>query len=118
MGDRVRMPKLWGQGLMRRSASGFLGARCACPGCEKTPRTTFWSVSAYWRQRRADAGVNAGGGDHLSVLPTGQSSAAVPVGLPFGPGVLPGFGLGQTHLWAQTRKDAPLPNLIEDSQFT
>lgn len=35
-----------------------------------------------------------------------------------GLGYCQGSGMGQTHLWAQTRKDAPLPNLIENSQFT
>lgn len=31
MGGRVRMPKLWGRGLMRRSASGFLGSKVRMP---------------------------------------------------------------------------------------
>lgn len=87
MGGRVRMPKRlvwWGGwvGLVEKVSFGLPGEQGA--HAQTVKRLPAANESAYRRQRpERDAGVNVGGGDHLSALPAGESSAAVPVGLPF-----------------------------------
>ena len=83
----MRMPKrlVWcggWVGLVEKVSFGLPGEQGAHAQTVKLLPAA--NESAYWRQRpERDAGVNVGGGDHLSALPAGESSAAVPVGLPF-----------------------------------
>lgn len=80
---------LWAALCSCPTAGGLVEVCFGLPGEQSAHAQTVKRLpaaveSTHWQQRpERHAGVNAGGGDHLLALPAGQSSATVPVGLPF-----------------------------------